>query len=104
MYAIVKTITTPLVAERVCLYDVYPSVEDANWALLGLYNTFFKGERAVATNWGVAVAQSRVAVNGAHKTTEWGEREFTYECLSFRVVDEKELHLIEEDYKTRLLV
>lgn len=103
MYAIIKN-SGPVGHDDVFLYGLYETLEDAQSELLNLYNTLFKGERMEAPNWGVAVAQTRDNVYGAHKSYADGTREFDYNTLlSYRIETKRGVEMLEEDYKKKLI-
>ena len=89
-YQIVMT-TNPYIASRsyngktrVVVKRGFYSLDEANKALLSLYNEKYDGERPYASNWGIAVIQSNKFAFGANKTFMDGTRSFDYDSRVFQ--------------------
>lgn len=60
-------------------------LKEAQTKLLDMYNEKYSNERVYATNWGVAVIQSKPYDFGAIKTFQDGTRSFDWDSRSFSI-------------------
>lgn len=66
------------------------SLKEAQSKLLDLYNEKYESERPFASNWGLAVIQSKPFADGAVPTFQDGTRSFDWDSRSYSIQIEDE--------------
>lgn len=66
------------------------SLKEAQSKLLDLYNEKYENERPFASNWGLAVIQSKPFADGAVSTFQDGTRSFDWDSRNYSIQIEDE--------------